>query len=102
MNGDLPVIYIPAIIAATTLFGWIVNSTQGSVLLALLFHVADGLIIQGNFGLTGADATRLLWLQVAVWCLMAIVVVLARGRNLGRSVIHHTLPNERTTEAVYG
>jgi hypothetical protein len=102
MNGDLPVVYVPAIIAATILFGWIVNSTQGSVLLALLFLAADGLLIQGNVGLTGADATRLLWLQVAVWCLMAIVVVLVRGRNLGRSVIHHMPPDKRTTEAVYG
>jgi uncharacterized protein len=102
MNGDLPVVYLPAIIAATILFGWVVNSTQGSVLLALLFHAADGLIIQDNFGLTSADATRLLWLQVAVWCMMAIVVVLARGHNLGRHVIRHTLPNERTPEAVYG
>jgi uncharacterized protein len=101
MNGDLPVVYIPAIIAATVLFGWIVNSTQGSVLLALLFHAADGLIIQGNLGLTGADATRLLWLEVAVWCMMAIVVVLARGRNLGRSMIHQMLPDQRTAEAVY-
>jgi uncharacterized protein len=102
MNGDLPAIYLPAIIAATILFGWIVNSTQGSVLLALLFHAADGLLIQGDFGLTGTDMIRLLWLQVAVWCLMAIVVVLTRGRNLGRSVIHHTLPDQRTAEAVYG
>jgi len=101
MNGDLPVIYLPAVIAATILFGWIVNSTQGSVLLALLFHAADGLLIQGNFGLTSPDATRLLWLQVAVWCLMAILVVLARGRNLGSSVTHPTLPDERATEAVY-
>jgi membrane protease YdiL (CAAX protease family) len=101
VNGDLPVIYLPAIIAATVLFGWIVNSTRGSVLLALLFHAADGLIIQGNFGLAGADAARLLWLQVAVWCLMAVVVVLARGRNLGSAVTHPTLPDERATATVY-
>jgi uncharacterized protein len=100
MNGDLPMIYLPAIIAATILFGWIVNSTQGSVLLALLFHAADGLLIQGDFGLTGADAIRLLWLQVAVWCLMAIIVVLARGRNLGRPVIRPALPDQRIAEAV--
>jgi membrane protease YdiL (CAAX protease family) len=102
VNGDLPVVYLPAIIAATVLFGWIANSTRGSVLLALLFHAADGLLIQGDFGLTGADATRLLWLQVAVWCLMAIVVVLARGRNLGRSVLRPTLPDQRTVAAVLG
>jgi membrane protease YdiL (CAAX protease family) len=101
MNGDLPVVYFPAIIAATILFGWIVNRTRGSVLLALLFHAADGLLIQGDFGLAGAAATRLLWLRVAVWCLMAILVVLARGRNVGSSVTHPTLPDERATEAVY-
>jgi uncharacterized protein len=102
VNGDLPVIYIPAIIAATVLFGWIVNSAQGSLLLAVLFHAADGLLIQGDFGLTGANATRLLGLQVAVWCLVAVVVVLTRGRNLGRPVIRPTLPDQRTAATVYG
>jgi uncharacterized protein len=83
-TGQLPAFALFATLAATILFGWIFNNTKGSVLLTLIAHIADGFFIMRNLGLTGADATRLTWLQVAVWVVVAIVVVIVYGPTLTR------------------
>jgi membrane protease YdiL (CAAX protease family) len=83
-TGKLPAISLFATVAATILFGWIFNNTQGSVLLTLIAHAVDGVFILRNMGLNEVDATRLIWLQVAVWVVVAVVVVLIYGPTLTR------------------
>jgi uncharacterized protein len=78
--GDLPPVALIGTLAATLLFGWLYNSTNGSLLLVYLFHAADG-VIKPDY--TGVDATHYLWLQIAVWVVAAIGVVLCSGRALG-------------------
>jgi uncharacterized protein len=80
VRGDLAPVALIGTVAATLLFGWLYNSTGGSLLLVYLFHATDGVVTPGY---TGADATHYLWLQVAVWVLTAIGVVMYSGRALG-------------------
>lgn len=78
-SGDLPLFALLGTLAATIMFGWLYNHTQGSVLLALLFHAADG-VIKPTY--TGVDSTHSLWLLVIVWCAAAVVVVIRYGTTL--------------------
>jgi uncharacterized protein len=82
--GKLPAFTLLATLSATILFGWIFNNTHGSVLLTLIAHATDGLFILRNLGLTETDAARLTWLQVAVWVVVALVVVIVHGPTLTR------------------
>ena len=84
LSGDLPVFALLGTVAATILFGWIFNNTQGRVLLTLIAHAADGLIRTGNLGWAEADSTRYLVLLVAVWCVTALLVVVRYGPTLVR------------------
>ena len=58
-------------------YAWIFNRTEGSVLLALLMHSAEGtfgpLVTIGLFD--GADFTRALWIYVVATCVAAICLV---------------------------
>jgi uncharacterized protein len=79
-RGDLPPVALIGTVAATLLFGWLYNSTGGSLLLVYVFHATDG-VLKPDY--TGIDATHYLWLQIAVWALAAIGVVMYSGRGLG-------------------
>jgi membrane protease YdiL (CAAX protease family) len=79
-DGDLPAVALIGTLAATLLFGWLYNTTNGSLLLVYLFHATDG-VLKPDY--TGIDATHYLWLQIAVWAIVAIAVVLYCGRALG-------------------
>jgi membrane protease YdiL (CAAX protease family) len=83
-TGKLPAFALIATVAATVLYGWLYNNTQGSVLITLVAHAVDGLFILRNLGLSEADATRLTWLQVGVWSVVAIAVVIIYGPTLVR------------------
>jgi hypothetical protein len=83
-TGRLPAFALLATVAATILFGWLFNNTQGSVLLTLIAHAADGLFILRNLGLTETDVTRLTWLQVGVWWAVALIVIAVYGPTLVR------------------
>ena len=58
-------------------YAWIFNRTEGSVLMALLMHSAEGtfgpLVIRGLFD--GADFTRAFWIYVVATCVAAICLV---------------------------
>jgi len=67
--------------AGAILFTWVYNSTNESVLLTILFHTSVN-AIGGTFFFSmfsGADLTRLWWLQAAVYCAAAIVFVIVAG-----------------------
>ncbi len=69
------------LIAWTVVFAWLINNTQGSVLLAMLMHNMSN-TIGGNFVsqmFSGADSVNLAWLRGALWCVVAIVLVVVYG-----------------------
>ena len=67
----------------TLVYVWLFNHTGGSVLLTMVFHVAQGTVSLAALGFTGADAARMDWLTGALWCLIAAVLVVA-DRNAWR------------------
>jgi membrane protease YdiL (CAAX protease family) len=87
------------IIAWTVVFAWLYNNTRGSVLLAMLMHAMSN-TIGGSFTsqmFSGADSVNQAWLRGALWCVVAIVVVIVAGpRHLSRK--HHK-QEERDEEA---
>jgi membrane protease YdiL (CAAX protease family) len=75
---DVPSLLGP--IAAAIVFTWLFQHTQGSVLLAVLFHAAvqnSGRFLSPLF--TGADSVQQHWLKLAIWVMAAIVIVLVAG-----------------------
>lgn len=80
-SGDLPPLALIGTLAATILFGWLYNNTRGSLLLAFLFHAADGVF---NPNYSAIDSTHYLWLHVATWCVVALGVVIYNRSTLVR------------------
>jgi membrane protease YdiL (CAAX protease family) len=78
-DGDLPPIALLGTVAATLVFGWLYNSTGGSLLLVYLCHAADG-VLRPDYA--GIDATHYARLQVAVWVATAVGIVVLTGRTL--------------------
>jgi uncharacterized protein len=77
-------------VAVTFWYSWLFNRTGGSVLLAMVFHIAQGTVSYGALGFAGADAARMDWLVGALWFVLALgVVVLDRAawRNAPTSAV---------------
>lgn len=73
------------LIGFVVVFNWIFNSTSGSVLILMLMHAMNNTISGSFVGpmFSGVDSVRQAWLSAALWCTMAIVVVVvARPENL--------------------
>ena len=86
-------------------YAWIFNRTEGSVLLALLMHSAEGtfgpLVIRGLFD--GADFRRAFWIYVIATCVTAIcLVVLDRKAWQPPAAAAATSPPMPTGEAPAG
>jgi membrane protease YdiL (CAAX protease family) len=62
-------------------FAWLYNNTGGSVLLVMVMHAMNNVIAGGFFHamFSGADWVRMGWLQVALWCAVALIVVVVNG-----------------------
>jgi uncharacterized protein len=54
-------------------------------LMTLMAHSADGLVLTNALGLNPADSERHMMLLVAVWCVVALIVVTIFGPTLMRS-----------------
>ena len=91
---------VVSIMGATIVINWLFNHVRGSVLLIMILHAANN-AISGNFFspmFTGADSARQAWLLAAVWCTLAVVVVLVGGpRDLSRRLPRQVEPIEKTT-----
>jgi len=88
ITGDSPWSNIPLIVAGYILFTWLFNNTNGSVLIAMLFHASVGAVGPSFFApmFSGADSVRYSWLLAALYCIVAVVVViLARPARLART-----------------
>jgi membrane protease YdiL (CAAX protease family) len=63
------------ILAAAILFTWLFNNTNGSVLLAMLFHASGNTFPM----FSETEQVRFGWLAAAVFCMVAIIVVIVTG-----------------------
>jgi uncharacterized protein len=62
-------------------FNWVFNNANGSVLIIMLMHAMNNTVSGSFFGpmFSGADSVRFSWLFAALWCAVAIVVVIVAG-----------------------
>jgi uncharacterized protein len=78
-TGQLPAVGLPITFAITLVYVWLFDRTGGSVLLTMVFHIAQGTVSYGALGFTGADAARMDLLVGVLWFALALgVVVLDR------------------------
>lgn len=85
VSGTIAVILIPFPLVSTFLFTWLYQHTDGSVLIAILFHSWINTVAAVFFPLfSGPFFDQMLWLFVGVYVLAAAVVVVTAGRNLRR------------------
>lgn len=94
-GGDYAWIYVPATLAFTLIAGWLYNRTGGSLLLALLLHVTDGLVRPQGLGFVGGAAARMMWLPVVVYVAVAMGLLMISwrwwtGREESNTVRQHT------------
>jgi uncharacterized protein len=79
--GTVPWSDIAYVTVVSVVYAWLFNNTGGSVLLAMLFHTMNN-VIWGYFFhamFTGAEWVRMGWLWVALWCAVALILVVVNG-----------------------
>jgi membrane protease YdiL (CAAX protease family) len=64
-------------------YAWLFNNASGSVLIVMLFHNMNNSFSSGFVGqmFSGADSVNQAWLRLALWCVVAIVVVVVYGSH---------------------
>src|ERR687897_1154818 len=85
---EVPWSDIVFVIAQTVVYTWLFNNSRGSVLLAMLMHAMNNTISGSFFGpmFSGADSVRQGWLYAALWCVVAVVLVVVYGpQHLSRT-----------------
>src|SRR6266540_390960 len=81
----LPPIDLLATIAVTFWYAWLFNRTGGSALMTLVAHAAEGVFFQVALaGFAGANVTRLVGLYCALWCVVAVGLLIV-DRSTWRS-----------------
>ena len=75
-------------------YTWLFNNAKGSVLIVMLFHNMNN-ISSGFVGqmFSGADSVNQAWLRLALWGVVAIVLVVAYGsQHLSRKHLKQVEP----------
>jgi len=88
--GEVHYSDIVSIMGAVVVLNWVFNNANGSVLIIMLMHAMNNTISGSFFSpmFSGADSVRQSWLLAALWCVVAIVVVIVAGpQHLSRK--HH-------------
>jgi membrane protease YdiL (CAAX protease family) len=67
-------------VAVTIWYAWLFNHTGGSALLTLVAHATEGIVHPQQLWSDPAAAARTTWLYAAVWCGVALVLLLADRR----------------------
>jgi membrane protease YdiL (CAAX protease family) len=72
---------IVLVIAAAIVSTWLFNNASGSVLILMVFHAMNNTISGSFFSpmFSGADSVRQGWLLAGLWCVVAVIVVVAAG-----------------------
>jgi membrane protease YdiL (CAAX protease family) len=94
--GEIPVADILLLPGFVIVFNWVFNNANGSVLMLMLMHAMNNTISGVFFGqmFSGADWLRQYWLSSALWCAVAIILVVVYGpQHLSRK---HTKQEEAT------
>jgi len=88
LTSDIPPLAILIIISGAILNTWLFNNTRGSVFMAMLMHASVNLWAQVfNPFLGEADAARQeTWLAIT-YVIMAVLLVIFTGRELGRKPV---------------
>jgi len=82
-TGAIPAIFIPATFIIAFLFTWLYQRTNGSVLIAILFHSMLNTVSATVYPLfTGVYLEQLLWLFVVANLLAAVAVIVLTGLGL--------------------
>jgi len=79
--GAVPWSDLAYVTAVSVVYAWLYNGTGGNLLIAMLFHTMNN-VIWGYFFhamFAGADWTRMGWLWVALWSVVAFAVVVVNG-----------------------
>jgi membrane protease YdiL (CAAX protease family) len=84
------------VVAQAVLFTWIANHTRGSVLLAWLFHAAIN-VAGSQFAI--GDPVRQWWLSGAVFGVVALLVIVFQGPDLGNCAERRQLRREPVARA---
>ena len=81
VEGVIPWSHLAMVTVQSVVYAWLFNNTDGSVLLAMLFHTMNNVIGGGFFVamFSGTDWVRMGWLQVALWCAVALIVVVVNS-----------------------
>jgi membrane protease YdiL (CAAX protease family) len=79
-SGMLAPVGLPITFAITLVYVWLFNRTGGSVLMTMVFHIAQGTVGYAVLGFTGSDAARMDWLVGVLWSALALAVVLLDRR----------------------
>jgi CAAX protease family protein len=74
-SGMLPPVGLPITFAITLVYVWLFNRTGGSVLMTMVFHIAQGTVSYGALGFTAGDAARMDWLVGVLWFAIALGVI---------------------------
>jgi len=83
--GAISAVFIPIPFITTFLFTWLYQHTNGSVLIAILFHAMLNTVVAILYPLfTGTYLEQMLWLFVVANLLAAAAVVVLTGPNLRR------------------
>jgi membrane protease YdiL (CAAX protease family) len=97
-TGQLPAVGLPITFAITLVYVWLFNRAAGSVLITMVFHIAQGTISYGWLGFVAADEVRMPWLVGVLWFALAVALVVL-DRQAWR-VAPATAVARRPTESV--
>jgi len=75
VTGQLAPIGLVVTFAITFVYIWLFNRTGGSVLMTIVFHVAQGSVSYAALGFSSADAARMDWLTGTLWCAIALTLI---------------------------
>ena len=74
-TGRLPAVGLPITFAITFVYVWLFDRTGGSVLMTMVFHIAQGTVSYGALGFSGADAARMDRLVGVLWFALVLALV---------------------------
>jgi membrane protease YdiL (CAAX protease family) len=75
--GDTGWIGIVTTFVITFVYVWLFNRTDGSVLLVLLFHNAQGFVTMPDLGYAGDALARQEMLEFVAWTVIALILIVA-------------------------
>ena len=77
---EAPLIGFVTTMALTFWYAWLLNQASGSVLITLIAHGTEGAVETNDLWGSGADLVRLNYVYAAVWCLVALGLLVLHRR----------------------